>query len=185
MRKFRLLLAAALATLLTACAGWTPPPAGSSTQPSSPAGSGTSSPASATTPGSAAPQRSDAPAGAGVQVFPMQNPAVKDLLADASSAESVGDYNKAASLLERALRIEPRDPEILQDMAEVQLKNRDYNQALNFAIRSYDSGPRTGELCSRNWQTIGEARGQLGDRSGADEAKQRAGQCLEPRAGNY
>ena len=120
-----------------------------------------------------------------MQVFPLQNPAVKDLLADARSAESVGDYNKAATLLERALRIEPRDPEILQDMADVQLKNRDYQQALNFAIRSYDSGPRTGELCQRNWQTIEEAREKLGDSSGAAEARQRVEQCGKSQSGSY
>lgn len=181
MRELRLLLAAMTAALLTACAGWTPPPEGSA----APAPGTTASPGTAAPGTTTAPQRSDTPAGAGVQVFPLQNPAVKDLLADASSAESVGDYNKAATLLERALRIEPRDPEILQDMAEVQLKNRDYQQALNFAIRSYDSGPRTGELCKRNWQTIGAARENLDDRSGAAEARQRADQCMEPPAGSY
>jgi tetratricopeptide (TPR) repeat protein len=118
---------------------------------------------------------------AGVQVFPLQNPAVKELLADASSAESVGDYGKAAVLLERALRIEPRDPEILQSMAEVQLQNGDYEQALNFAVRSYDSGPRVGEICSRNWRTIGVAREQLGDRAGSAEALQRASSCMSTR----
>ena len=54
---------------------------------------------------------------AGVQVFPLQNPAVKELIADASAAESAGDYSQAATLLERALRIQPRDPEILQNLA--------------------------------------------------------------------
>ena len=53
----------------------------------------------------------------GVQVFPLQNPAVKELLADAGTAESAGDYGQAATLLERALRIQPRDPEILQNLA--------------------------------------------------------------------
>jgi len=76
------------------------------------------------------------------------------------------------------LRIEPRDPEILQSMAEVQLQNGDFEQALNFAIRSYDSGPRVGEICSRNWRTIGVARRQLGDPSGSDEAVQRAASCM-------
>ena len=92
-----------------------------------------------------------------------------------------GDYEKAAVLLERALRIEPRDPEILQSMAEVQLQNGDYEQALNFAVRSYDSGPRVGEICSRNWRTIGVAREQLGDSAGAADAVQRASSCMSTR----
>jgi tetratricopeptide (TPR) repeat protein len=121
------------------------------------------------------PARQDS---AGVQVFPLQNPAVQELLADAGSAESAGDYGRAAVLLERALRIEPRDPEILQNMAEVQLQSGDYQQALNFAVRSYDSGPRVGEICSRNWRTIGVARRELGDQSGSTEAMRRASSCM-------
>ena len=114
----------------------------------------------------------------GVQVFPLQNPAVKELLAKAGVAEDDGRYDDAALLLERALRIQPRDPELLQQMAEVQLRQRDYEQALNFAVRSYDSGPRVGEICARNWHTIGLARERLGDSSGSRDAEQRAGQCM-------
>jgi len=80
--------------------------------------------------------------------------------------------------LERALRIQPRNPEILQNMAEVNLQLADYEQALNFAVRSYDLGPRVGELCSRNWRTISVSREYLGDHSGSSEAEQRARNCM-------
>ena len=159
-----LLTATIAASLLTACVGWSPT---ESTGTPNPVDTDVRVPASQDS--------------AGVQVFPLQNPAVKELLADASSAESVGDYGTAAVLLERALRIEPRDPEILQSMAEVQLQNGDYEQALNFAVRSYDSGPRVGEICSRNWRTIGVARERLGDRSGSAEAVERASRCMSTR----
>ena len=163
--RLPILLAAAMAaSLLGACAGWTPSP--------------TTGTAGTVDTDVRVPASQDS---AGVQVFPLQNPAVKELLADASSAESVGDYGTASVLLERALRIEPRDPEILQSMAEVQLQNGDYEQALNFAVRSYDSGPRVGEICSRNWRTIGVARERLGDRSGSAEAVERASQCMSTR----
>ncbi len=121
----------------------------------------------------------------GVQVFPLQNPAVKELLADAGNAESTGDYNQAAVLLERALRIQPRDPEILQQMAEVQLQKQDYEQALNFAVRSYDIGPRVGEICNRNWRTISVAREHLGDRNGSVEAEQRASTCMNTKPQSF
>mgnify|MGYP005839375783 CR=1 FL=1 len=122
---------------------------------------------------------------AGVQVFPLQNPAVRELLTGASTAESQGDLGQAAVLLERAMRIQPRDPEILQSMAEVQLQMKDYEQALNFAVRSYDSGPRVGELCSRNWRTIGVARDNLGDRSGSLEAQDRARACMNTKPAGF
>jgi len=117
----------------------------------------------------------------GVQVFPLQNPAVKELLADAGTAESAGDYGQAATLLERALRIQPRDPEILQNLAEVQLQIKDYEQALNFATRSYDIGPRVGEICSRNWRTISVSREHLGDHAGSVQAEQKATACMNTK----
>jgi tetratricopeptide (TPR) repeat protein len=117
----------------------------------------------------------------GVQVFPLQNPAVKELLADASNAETAGDYDQAAILLERALRIQPRDPEILQAMAEVQMQKKDYEQALNFAVRSYDIGPRVGEICNRNWRTISVAREHLGDANGSAQAEQKALVCMNTK----
>lgn len=117
----------------------------------------------------------------GIQVFPLQNPAVKELMADAGAAEQTGDYGQAASYLERALRIQPRDPEILQSMAEIQLQMRDYEQALNFASRSYEIGPRVGEICSRNWRTISVSREHLGDRPGSSRAQERATVCMNAK----
>ena len=105
----------------------------------------------------------------------------KELLADAGQAETGGDYDQASVLLERALRIQPRDPEILQHMAEVQLRKKDYEQALTFAVRSYDIGPRVGEICSRNWRTISVARGHLGDNGGSEQAEQRASACMSTK----
>jgi len=118
---------------------------------------------------------------AGVQVYPLQNPAVVQLTEQARAAEAGGDFATAAVLLERALRIRPRDPQILQHMAEVQLEMGDYEQALGFAVRSYDIGPRVGEICARNWRTIAVAREYLQDLPGARDAEQRVGQCMNTR----
>jgi tetratricopeptide (TPR) repeat protein len=117
----------------------------------------------------------------GVQVYSLQNPAVKQLTAQAEDAERTGDLEKASGYLERALRIEPRDPQLLQHMAEIKLQKEDYQQALNFAVRSYDSGPRVGEICSRNWRTISVAREHLNDVSGASDAESRASRCMNTR----
>lgn len=163
-------LLAVLLALLSACAG--PPPGPPQSRPAS---------------GQPAPPPAVAgpAAGAGVQVFPLQNPAVKELLASARQSESGRRYDQAATALERALRIEPRDPEILQQMAEVQWQKEDYQQALNFAIRSYDSGPRVGEICARNWHTIALARARLGDNPGAADARRRAGECVSAKPDGY
>ena len=121
----------------------------------------------------------------GVQVFPLQNPAVKTLLAEAGEAEDQGRYEDAALLLERALRIQPRDPQLLQQMAEIQVQKEDYEQALSFAVRSYDAGPRVGEICARNWRTIGLARERLGDSDGSMEARERVADCVSAKPRSY
>ena len=122
---------------------------------------------------------------AGVQVYSLQNPAVKELTAQAVVAERAGELDKASGYLERALRIEPRDPQLLQQMAEIKLQTADYQQALSFAERSYDIGPRVGEICSRNWRTISVAREHLDDASGANDAEKRAKRCMNTRPKRY
>jgi Flp pilus assembly protein TadD len=118
---------------------------------------------------------------AGVQVYPLKNPAVAELTSQAAEAESVGELDQAAVLLERAMRIQPRDPELLQQMAEVQLQRGQYMQALSFATRSHDIGPRVGELCARNWRTMGVAHERLGDVNAARSAESRAANCMVTR----
>jgi tetratricopeptide (TPR) repeat protein len=118
---------------------------------------------------------------AGVQVYSLQNPAVKQLVVQAKGAEQTGNLDQAGGYLERALRIQPRDPQLLQHMAEIKLQKEDYQQALNFAVRSYDIGPRVGEICSRNWRTISVAREHLDDTNGASDAEARASQCMNTR----
>jgi Flp pilus assembly protein TadD len=124
------------------------------------------------------PAREDS---AGVQVYPLKNPAVAELTAQASQAEADGNLNQAAILLERAMRIQPRDPELLQQMAELQLQRGEYSQAVSFATRSHDIGPRVGELCARNWRTMSVAYERLGETSESRMAEDRAQQCMVTR----
>lgn len=113
----------------------------------------------------------------GLQVYPLRNPAVTELTEAAVAAENDGDLERATMLLERALRIEPRDPELLQYMAEIQLEKADWEQAESYASRSFDVGPRVGELCQRNWRTMALARERLGRDDAARRARERLAQC--------
>ncbi len=118
-----------------------------------------------------------ADASEGLQVYSLRNPAVMELSEAAVQAEQAGDLDRAAMLLERALRIESRDPELLQQMAEVQLGQGDFDQAASFAARSFDQGPRVGEICQRNWRTLAVARERLGEDGAAAEARRRLSEC--------
>ena len=117
----------------------------------------------------------------GLQVYPLQNPAVAELTAAAEQAERDNDLERAAGLLERALRIEPRDPQVLQHLAEIRLSQGNWEQAESQASRSFDVGPRVGELCQRNWRTIALARERMDQFDAAYRARERLQNCqVEP-----
>jgi Tfp pilus assembly protein PilF len=89
-----------------------------------------------------------------LQVYTLRNPAVESLERQAQAAETDGDLTRAEQYLERALRIDGRDPAALQLMAEIQLQQGRIAQAGGFAQRSWDAGPQVGELCQRTLRTL-------------------------------
>ena len=89
-----------------------------------------------------------------LQVFGVRNPAVAALGRDAATAEQQGNPERAEMLLERALRIDGRDPAILQQMAELQLVQGRLDQAASYAQRSFELGPQVGEICQRSLRTL-------------------------------
>lgn len=110
-----------------------------------------------------------------LQVFGVRNPAVVALGRQAMGAEETGDLERAEMLLERALRIDGRDPAILQQMAEVQLARGRLDQAGSFARRSFELGPQVGEICQRSLRTLIVVH----ERSGEWERVRRARQDLD------
>lgn len=117
----------------------------------------------------------------GLQVYPLRNSAVRELERAAEAASSDGDYDRAEALLERALRIEDRDPELLQRMAELQLTRGRWDQAESYAMRSWELGPQVGEICRRNWRTAALARERAGEVLQAARARERVEICpVEP-----
>lgn len=89
-----------------------------------------------------------------LQVFGVRNPAVAALGRNATAAEQEGDLERAEMLLERALRIDGRDPAVLQQMAELQLARGRLDQAASYAQRSFELGPQVGEICQRSLRTL-------------------------------
>lgn len=96
------------------------------------------------------------------------------LLTSARQQESSGDLGSASASLERALRIAPREPQVLYRLAQVRLDQGDAAQAEQLARRglSYAAGRPT--LQAGLWGLVAEARERLGDAAGAAEARQRA-----------
>ena len=101
---------------------------------------------------------------------PSQNAGVLALL-DQARQESAADRLPAAGAsLERALRIEPRNPVLWQRLAQVRLAQGEFPQAENLAAKSNALAPEGRRLRAENWRIIGQARQGRGDREGAAAA---------------
>jgi cytochrome c-type biogenesis protein CcmH/NrfG len=86
--------------------------------------------------------------------------------ADAAS----GNLASAAASIERALRIEPRNPRLWHELARVRLKQAQYAQAENVAARSNSWAGEDRALRAENWRLIAESRRARGDTEGAQKA---------------
>lgn len=101
--------------------------------------------------------------------------AVAQLVDSARADVAAGAPARAEAALERALRIEPKNPRLWQELARVKLGVGDFAQAESLALRANAwSGTDTG-LRAENWRLIAEARRAQGNDAGAREALERAG----------
>jgi len=96
------------------------------------------------------------------------------LLTTAQSQQGSGDYNGAASSLERAQRIAPREPQVLFRLAQVRLSQGDAPQAEQLARRALTYANGRPDLQAELWNTIAQAREKQGDSAGAALARQKA-----------
>ncbi|HMA89573.1 MAG TPA: tetratricopeptide repeat protein [Burkholderiales bacterium] len=103
-----------------------------------------------------------------------ENAAVASLMQSAHADADAGRLASAEASLERALRIDPRDPRLWQQLAGVRLQQGDYAQAESLAARSNSWAGADDVLRAENWRLIAEARRARGDDAGAHEALERA-----------
>lgn len=104
----------------------------------------------------------------------VSGPAVVSLHQQAEQEHGAGRPDNAVAVLERALRIEPRNPFLWASLAEAHLANGDPLQAENTASRANSLARSNPHLEYRNWRTIAEARQALGNDGGARDASDRA-----------
>lgn len=104
----------------------------------------------------------------------VSGPAVVSLHQQAEQESSAGRHDNAVAVLERALRIEPRNPFLWSALAEAHLAAGHHAQAENSAVRANSLARGNPWLESRNWGTIAGARRANGDAAGARDAADRA-----------
>jgi tetratricopeptide (TPR) repeat protein len=102
-----------------------------------------------------------------------QPPAVLALLDRAEHQANAGDLGSAAATLERAIRIDSRNPVLWHHLASVRFAEGEFDQAENLAAKSNSLAPGNRALQIRNWLLIADARRSRGDSAGARAAEQR------------
>jgi tetratricopeptide (TPR) repeat protein len=140
------------------------------------AGCATRAPAPVSTP-SPAPPTAPAPAPEPTvkPAAPSSNVAVAGLMQSARTEAAAGRLTNAAATLERALRIEPRNPRLWQELARVRLKQGEYAQVESVAARSNSWAGSDKTVRAENWRLIAQAREARGDAEGARTALETAG----------
>jgi len=102
------------------------------------------------------------------------SPAVMALLQEAEASSASGSLDEAAATLERAIRIQPRNPQLWHKLAEVRLKQHQPGLAEDLAKKSNVLSQDNKALARQNWLLIADARRKKGDEQGAAEADAKA-----------
>ena len=115
-----------------------------------------------------------------VQVHGVRDPAVDGFLDAAHKQEAKGQIAAAQADVDKALKIAPRAPDILQYAAELAVESGDWMRAGELAKQSYDLGPKVGGLCARNLETQARALTVQGDEAAAVQARAKIEACRVP-----
>lgn len=107
----------------------------------------------------------------------VSGPAVTSLHRQAMQQARAGEHASAIAVLERALRIEPRNAFVWTALAEQHLASGDRGQAEQVAGRANGFARGNPYLEARNWRVIADARRDGGDAQGAEQAQERAEQA--------
>jgi hypothetical protein len=99
--------------------------------------------------------------------------AVLALLRQARDARAASQYDQAAGVLERALRIEPRNYFVWATLADTYLQQKNFEQAESVAQKSNSLGRGNVYIEQENWRVIRDARNARGNAAGAAEAQAR------------
>jgi hypothetical protein len=105
---------------------------------------------------------------------PVTSAAVSNLVQTAMGQKDAGDMVGAAATMERALRIEPRNAHLWNQLAEVRLRQRQYSQAEDLAAKSNALAAADRGLRRKNWLLIAKARRSVGNIAGARFAENKA-----------
>ncbi|MBL4671884.1 MAG: tetratricopeptide repeat protein [Arenicella sp.] len=91
------------------------------------------------------------------------SPVVNRLVAIAGDQRRVGNWESAASSLERALRIEPRNGRLWSRLAQVRYDQKAWQKAIQLAAKSNTLSGGNSNLLRQNWVLMANSHDALGD----------------------
>lgn len=102
------------------------------------------------------------------------SPASQALVSQAQKQTAGGNYPVAAASIERALRIEPNNPQLWVELGKVRKAEGNYPQAENMARKALTMASGDGKSQSAAWQLIADSYRARGKNQEAVEAQKRA-----------
>ncbi len=104
------------------------------------------------------------------------SPPVLALMTEADTYSEAGNLEAAVGKIQRALRIDSRNPLLLYKLAKIRLKQSRPGQAENLAKKAAILSDNNRRLKKQSWLLISEARKQQENYHGAKEALMKANQ---------
>ncbi len=91
------------------------------------------------------------------------SPAVEALLVRAYADAKLGRTDAAMIKLERGLRIEPQNPKLWNQLAELHYKKGNYQQAITMAKKAINLSSNDQEMTDKNWQFLSKVAEKSGN----------------------
>lgn len=114
---------------------------------------------------------------------PEASSAVVALLETAREQAANGQDEQAAANLERALRIEPKNPWLWHRLGVLRLQQGDYQAAIDLANKSNALASGNRRLMAGNWELLARAYSAQGREAEADRARDKARELQQPYRG--
>ncbi len=105
--------------------------------------------------------------------------ATQALRADALRWERAGELERASSVLERALRIDPQDPGLWLQLSQLRLAQGELDQAEQTARKAAALAGADPDLAAASWRQVARVRRARGDDPGARTAEARAREAAQ------
>lgn len=103
-----------------------------------------------------------------------KNTAVNVLVEKSRNEAVVGETEAADAALERALRIEPKNPWLWLEFAQLRLAQGQFAQAISMAQKSLSFAGKDKRLQAQNWRVIGNAQAAQGKKVTSEKSIKRA-----------